>query len=406
MKYIVVVGDGMADYPINELDGRTPLEVAEKPNMDFIAEEGRCGLLRTLKKGMPLGSDIANLRILGYDTEKYYTGGRGPLEAASIGISLGRYDIAFRCNLITVEDGRIKDHSAGHISSNEGEKLIEYINKKFGTDNIKFYPGVSYRNILVLKGKEFSDKIKCVPPHDIINQEISKNLVKPTESEGRKTAELLNKMILESKSILENHNINIKRREKGKLMANSIWFWGHGRRLEMPSFMERYGIKGAMISAVDLLRGIGVYLGMDVIDVPNITGYLDTNYEGKADFAIKALERNDLVYVHLEATDEASHEGSIEKKIKAIEDLDKRLLGRIIRGISKDMEYTLAVLTDHATPIKLRTHTHDFVPFAIYNPKNEGDKVKRFTENETKKGFYGKRDALEFMNLLLYNKSK
>ncbi len=402
MKYVVFIGDGMADHPVSELNGRTPLEVAVKPHIDSIAREGRCGLLKTLREGLPLGSDVANLTVLGYDPRIYHSGGRGPLEAASMGVSLDSDDIAFRCNLITVEGERIIDHSGGHISSREGAELIKAVDKEFGKEDIVFYPGVGYRNILVLKGREYSDKVKCMPPHDIVNQKVSLNLVESISGSGIKTADLLNRMILESRVLLEKHPVNLGRIRSGKPLANSIWFWGHGRKLEMPSFSERYGIKGALISAVDLLKGIGVCLGMEIIDVPGITGYLDTNYEGKADYALKALENNDLVYVHVEAIDEASHEGSASKKIKAIEDFDKRLVGRVLEGLqASGDDYAIAVLPDHATPIKVRTHTSDLVPFAIYSPLVPGDEVMKYTENDVARGFYGERDALEFMSILL-----
>jgi 2,3-bisphosphoglycerate-independent phosphoglycerate mutase len=400
MKYIVVLGDGMADRSLKALNGKTPLEVAKKPNMDFISRNGRSGLLETLSEDMPLGSDIANLRILGYDPKKYYTGGRGSLEAASRGVKLGKDDIAFRCNLITEENGILKDYSGGHISTSEAGELVKFVGDKFGSRGIEFHPGVSYRHILVLRSVRYSTAIQCTPPHDMVGGKIEGNLAKPIDESGKETADLLNKFTLESKNLLETHPVNLRRREDGKPMANMLWFWGAGRRLELPKFRERFGINGALISAVDLLRGIAVYLGLDVIDVPGATGYLDTDYEGKADKAIESLKKSDLVYIHVESPDEAGHEGSIEKKIKAIEDLDKRLIGRILPAFG-GKEFTIAVLPDHATPVEVRTHTLDPVPFAIFSMDGKADSVEFYSEKAAREGSYGVRKGTEFMNLLL-----
>jgi len=400
MKYIVVLGDGMSDRPLKKLDGKTPLEVAKKPNMDFIARNGCCGLLKTLSEDMPLGSDIANLSVLGYDPKRYYTGGRGPLEAASMGIKLDKEDIALRCNLITEKNGILKDYSGGHISTEEARELINFVEKKFGTREIEFHPGVGYRHILVLRSNRYSTAIHCNPPHDIVGKKIVDNLVKPLDESGKETSKLLNKLILESKDILKSHPVNLRRKKNGKLIANMLWFWGAGRKLELPKFKERFGLNGALISAVDLLRGIAVYLGLDVIDVPGATGYLDTDYEGKAERAIKSLETRDFVYIHVEAPDEAGHEGNINKKIKAIEDLDKRLIGKILNSL-KGRKFTIAVLPDHATPIEVRTHTTDPVPFAIYSTERKGDFVESYSEKSAEKGSYGIKEGTEFMRLLL-----
>ncbi len=400
MKYIVVLGDGMSDRPLKELGGKTPLEVAKKPNMDFIARNGHCGLLKTLSEDMPLGSDIANLRVLGYDPKKYYTGGRGPLEAASMGIRLRESDIALRCNLITEENGILKDYSGGHISTEEAMELINLVEGRFGTREIEFHPGVGYRHILILKSRRYSTAIRCNPPHDIMGKKIADNLIKPLDESGRETSRLLNKLILRSKPILESHPVNLRRKKDGKLIANMLWFWGAGKRLELPKFKERFGLNGALISAVDLLRGIGVYLGLDVIDVPGATGYLDTDYEGKADRAIEALEIRDFVYIHVEAPDEAGHEGDVNKKIKAIEDLDKRLIGKILNSL-RGREFTIGILPDHATPIEVRTHTTDPVPFAIYSTERKGDSVESYSERSAELGSYGIKEGTEFMNLLL-----
>ncbi|HEX54860.1 MAG: cofactor-independent phosphoglycerate mutase [Candidatus Altiarchaeales archaeon] len=404
MKYIVIVGDGMADYRIRELGDKTPLEVADKPNMDFIASEGMNGLLRTIPEDMEPGSDIANLSILGYDPKHYYPGGRGPLEAISAGIKLKDDDIVFRCNLITERDSILIDYSAGHISNKEARDLVNALNEKFANESIRFYPGVSYRNLLVIRNaKKFSMEIKCTPPHDIIGRDIRTNLIVPKHENGKETAEFLNNLILKSKEVLENHIVNIERMNSGKNPANMIWLWGFGRTVRIPKFREKFNLDGSLISAVTLLKGIGHYIGLNVIDVPGATGYLDTNYENKARYALKSLDDGDFVYVHVEAPDEASHEGSIEKKIKAIEDLDRRLISKILNKLSNESEFRISILTDHATPISIRTHTRDPVPFAIYAPMNNKDSVKRYDENSAKNGTYGIRKGTEFMNLLLKN---
>ncbi len=391
----------MSDRPLRDLGNRTPLEAASTEYMDYIAEKGRCGLLRTLREGLPLGSEVANLIVLGYDPVRYHLGGRAPLEAAGIGVKLSGEETAYRCNLITVGDDKIVDHSGGHITSREGMELIKAAGERFGGEDVKFYPGVSYRNILVLGGR-YNGNVKCMPPHDIIGQRWDGNLVKPLSEEARETAELLNDMIKDSISLLEKHPVNLKRERRGQSKANCLWFWGQGKRLEMPSFRERYNLDGALISAVDLLKGIGFYIEMEVLDVPGATGYLDTNYKGKADYALDALQSNDFVYVHVESIDEASHEGSVEKKIKALEDLDRRLVGRIIEGLDEiDDDVSIAVLPDHSTPIEERTHALDLIPFAIYNPLVGGDDVKKYSEKEAVNGYYGVRDGLEFIKLLL-----
>lgn len=391
MRYIVIVGDGMADYPLEELDGRTPLQAADTPNMDFIAAHGRCGLLRTIPEGMEAGSDIANLSILGYDPLKYYAG-RGPLEAASIGIELGDNDLAFRCNLITEEDGRIKDYCADHISSEEARALIEEVERAFG-DVGEFYPGVSYRHLFVLRNS--AQELETTPPHDVLKGRIEEHLVKPRDSP---LAAKLNKVILESKTVLSKHKVNLRRVKEGKNPGNMLWFWGQGRRPEMEPLQEKYGLRGAVVSAVDLIKGIGYYAGMEILEVEGVTGYYDTNYEGKAKATMRALRDNDYVYVHVEAIDEASHAGDLEMKLKTIEDFDKRLVGRILDGIDEDI--AVALLPDHLTPIKVRTHVKDPVPFAIYS-RNEMDNVKTFDEVEANKGSFSSLEGEEFMRALL-----
>lgn len=391
MKYIIVIGDGMADYPLEELNGRTPLEEAHTPNMDFIANKGKNGRLKTIPEGIGAGSDIANLSILGYDPKKYYTG-RGPIEAASIGVEMGPKDIAFRCNLITEKNGIIEDYCADHISSEEAKKLMEEMNHAFG-DIGNFYPGVSYRNLFLLH--DSNEEINTTPPHDVLGSRIIDNLVKPENN----TAKKLNKMILDSKNLLSKHEVNIKRVKEGKKPGNMVWLWGQGRKPKMETFKERYGISGAIISAVDLIKGIGIYAGMEIVKVPGATGYYDTNYEGKAEYILKALDKHDFVYAHVEAPDEASHAGDIEMKIKTIEDLDKRLIGTLLRKLEGD--YTIAVLPDHVTPIKSRTHTSEAVPFAIYSPSIRGDGVKTFNEKSVKDGSLGIFEGKDFLNFLL-----
>ncbi len=401
MKYIVAVGDGMADYPIDELGGRTPLQVADTPNMDSIASQGMCGLFKTIPDGMAVGSDTANLSVMGYDPGKYYTG-RGPIEAASMGVELEDNDTAFRCNLITQKDGKIADYCAGHITTEEAEELIDALNKsdiKSGTG--EFHLGISYRHLFVLRNAE--EKVICTPPHDVIGGRISDYLIKAETQKGSRIAEKLNKMILESANVLENHPVNVKRKKDGKNPANMVWLWGQGGRPNIEPLKQKFGISGAVISAVDLIRGLGVLMGMDVVDVPGATGYYDTNYEGKADHAIEALENHDYVYLHVEGIDEVSHSGDLEMKIKTIEDFDRRVIGRILDNLAGlKWDYKIAVLPDHPTPIKARTHVSDPVPFAVYHLSQEkGDGVRRFDESSVKKGSFGLVEGEEFMRLLL-----
>lgn len=342
MKYVVLVGDGMADYPLEALEGKTPLQVAHTPNMDFISTEGKSGIVRTIPDGMYPGSDIANLSILGYDPRKYYTG-RGPLEAASMGVSLGEGEVAFRCNLVTVKEDILVDYSARHISTEEGRALIQLIDEKLGSESISFHPGISYRHLLVLKGCE---KVRCVPPHDIVGQPMEENL---PSGEG---SEVLKKLMHDSRSIL------------GEYM---IWPWGPGKAPHMPSFKDKYDLSGSVISAVNLIKGIGRCAGLQIINVPGATGYLDTNYKGKADYALSSLENKDFVFVHVEAPDEAGHAGDIRAKIKAIEDFDEKVVGTMLDGLSKYEGYKIMVLPDHPTPISLRTHTSDPVQYAMFS---------------------------------------
>lgn len=388
----------MADYPLEELDGRTPLQVADTPNMDKLAKKGRCGKLRTIPQGMPSGSAVANLSILGYDPRIYFRG-RGVLEAVSMGIELSPEDVAFRCNTICVEDDRIKNHSGGHITSQEAEQLIKTIDDILGNEWIKFFPGVSYRHILVLRGNEFSANVLCTPPHDVIGAPVAGVLPNTKEKEAKKTAELLKKIILDSRNVLEEHPVNLARQRQGKDKANMLWPWSPGRKPRMRNFLERFRIKGAVISAVDLIRGLGVYAGFDVIKVKGATGLYNTNYEGKAEACLKALRDYDLVWVHVEASDEASHQGDIDLKIKTIEYFDKRLVGKVLANINE--EVCIALLSDHLTPIRLRTHIAEVVPFLIYDPEKEGDEVTRFDEFSCAKGSLGLLEGDAFIKLFL-----
>ncbi|OGW33369.1 MAG: cofactor-independent phosphoglycerate mutase [Nitrospirae bacterium GWC2_42_7] len=391
MKYVVIIGDGMADHPIRELKGLTPLQSAFTPNMDRLAAGSILGMVRTIPKGMPPGSDVANLSILGYDPAKFYSG-RAPLEAASIGVSLKKDDAVYRCNLVTLKYNRVKtralmeDHSSGHISTKEADVLIKDINKNLGTDKIKFYTGVSYRHLMIWsKG---ITELECVPPHDILGKDIAD--YQPVGNGD----DLLRQLMIDSVDILENHPINKKRIKQGKNPANSIWLWGQGRRPKIPTFKEKYSLKGSLVSAVDLTKGLGIYAGFEILKVPGITGYLDTNYKGKADAALKSLKKVDLVYVHVEAPDEAGHSGKYKDKVKAIEDFDKLVVGTIIKGMKNFEEYKILLMPDHATPIEIRTHTDEPIPFVIFDSKK-----KRVNANA---GF--NEDILKRKNLVVFEK--
>ncbi|MGD0204029.1 MAG: cofactor-independent phosphoglycerate mutase [Candidatus Bathyarchaeia archaeon] len=387
MKYILVVGDGMADYPVPELGNKTPLQAAYKPNMDSIAAKGQSGLIKTVPDELSPGSETAICSLLGYDPRKYCTG-RGPLEAPSRGIRLGENDAAYRCNLITEKDGVIVDYSAGHITTEESSRLIASINKAFGKlGKIEFYLGLDYRHFLILRNIPKPELIQCTPPHDAIGVNVSAVLPKAKSAEAEKTARLLRELINRSGGILRTHPVNIAREKAGKRPGNLIWPWGGGKKPSMPTLREKYGLKAAVISAVDLVKGIGTYAGMEIINVPGATGLYNTNYEGKADAALKALEDNDLVFVHVEAPDEAGHIRDYALKVKTIEDLDKRLLGRILDGLTEP--YAIAISPDHPTPIRIGTHSRDPVPFAIKSPFLKPDGVKKFDEFSARNGAFG-----------------
>lgn len=398
MKYVILIGDGMADYPIPERDNKTALQIASTPNLDFIATAGICGAVKTIPEGMDAGSDIATLSILGYDPAKYHTG-RGPLEAMGMRIPLDEGDIAFRCNLITESEGRIVDYSGGHITNEEARGLIAALNEELqvrveGTQ-IELYPGVSYRNVLVLKLGDYvferEKEVGGAPPHDIIGARIADEL--PRE-------EILKNIVLTSREILEGHEINVRRAEENKRKANMVWLWSGGRKPSMPAFCDTYGVSGSVISGVYLVKGVGQCVGLDVIDVPGATGYIDTNYEGKAEYALRSLRGQDFVLVHVEAPDEAGHLGDIDLKVKAIEDFDKFVVGKMLRGLEDEFAdtggekgYKILVMPDHYTPVSVRTHTKEPVPFAIFQSQAEssgkerrGKKACTFDETSAKKG--------------------
>lgn len=372
-KCLVLIGDGMSDHPLKELGGKTPLEAAMTPNLDRLARGGSCGWTRNVPPGMEPGSDVAAMSIFGYDPKKYYMG-RGPLEAASLGIRLNPGEVAFRCNLVTVRDGKMRDFTAGHISTAGARKIFGALNRKLGTKNIRFYPGLSYRNLLVMRDDRSGTlaNLKTTPPHDITGKPIRGHL--PAGKGGECLVSLMN----ESEVVL--HEM--------KTRATMIWPWGQGRTPRMPSFRRRYGKRAAVITAVHLLKGLGRILGMEVIDVPGATGYLDTNYKGKAEYALRALKRNDVVFVHVEAPDEAGHEGNIKHKIRAIEDFDRLVVGTVLNGIRSTgyPDIRILVLPDHPTPIELMTHTAEAVPFAIYPAiGRKPSAVGAYSEKEIKK---------------------
>lgn len=404
MKTIIVVGDGMADYPVPELGGRTPLMAAHKPAMDRIAREGRTGLFRTIEPDLPAGSEIANLTVLGYDPHKVYQG-RGVLEAASLGVQLAQDDVALRVNLICVEDGRIRSHSAGHISNAEAHRLIGDLQAHFRALNVRLVPGLSYRHVLAVPGGDA--RLECAPPHDHVGEPFRDLLVTPLDPAAQPTADLLNRLILESQAFLCDHPVNRKRVDEGLQPANSLWPWSPGKRPQMETFQQRFGVSGAVITAVDLIKGLGVYAGLDVIPVAGATGLYDTNYEGKADACLGALADHDFVYVHVEAPDEAGHEKDVALKVRCIEDLDRRLVQRVLDGLEqRGIEAVVAVLPDHPTPIAVGTHTRDAVPVAIRDPRLPPDDVSRFDEESVKAGILGLLQGAEFIEMAMSGRAE
>lgn len=399
MKYIIFLADGAADIPVPDLGDKTPLQVAKKPAIDRIARLGRCGSFVTVDDDMPPGSEVANLTVLGYDPHECYQG-RGVIEAASMGVKLNDTDIAMRCNLICIADGRIKNHSAGHISTPEAHKLIRHVDRYIGGEDVHFFPGISYRHLMVLD--QGSTDFECFPPHDHVGEKIEDLMIVPKSDEARPTVDRLNDMIRCSWKLLPEHSVNQARVQAGKDPANSIWFWSQGRKPKMKTLKEQYGITGAVISAVDLIKGLGVYAGLDVIDVPGATGLIDTNYEGKADACLKALEDHDFVYVHVEASDEAGHARDVKQKVLAIEYLDSRLITRVMKGIEdKGIETTVAVLPDHLTPVANGNHVHGPVPVAILNPNLEPDSVQTYDETACAAGALGQLRGDRFIRTVL-----
>ncbi|MBE6300354.1 MAG: cofactor-independent phosphoglycerate mutase [Parabacteroides distasonis] len=400
MKTIIILGDGMADEPIEALGGKTPMQYAQTPYMDQLARLGVTGRLKTVADGFHPGSEVANMAILGYDLPTVYEG-RGVLEAASIGYELQPGEMAMRCNLICVEGDILKNHSSGHITTEEADELIQFLNEQLGSDRIQFHTGVSYRHLLVIKGAD--KRLDCTPPHDVPLQPFRPLMVKAEVPEAQGTADLLNELILKSQQLLASHPINKKRIAEGKDPANSIWPWSPGYRPAMQTMQEMYGFKqGSVISAVDLIRGIGVYAGLKVIEVEGATGLYDTNYEGKAQAALEALKTDDFVYLHVEASDEAGHEGDVELKIQTIENLDKRILRILFEELQTwDEPVAIAVLPDHPTPCAIRTHTNTPVPFLIYKPGQTPDAVTCFDESAVLNGKYGILSNNEFIKELL-----
>lgn len=399
MKTIIILGDGMADEPIEALGNKTPLQAANTPYIDLLAAKGKSGLLDTIPAGFKPGSEIANLSVLGYNVPLVFEG-RGSLEAASMEIDIAPGEMAMRCNVICIENGKIKNHSAGHISTEEAAELIKFLEKELGDDIASFYPGVSYRHLLKIKGG--NKNLDCTAPHDVIGTPFEDVLIKATTPDAQETATYLNNLILKSQELLKDHPINKKRIAEGKDPANSIWPWSPGYRPKMQTLQELYGIKsGSVISAVDLIMGIGKYAGLKLIHVEGATGLYDTNYEGKSQAAIDALKNDDFVYLHIEASDEAGHEGDYELKKKTIEYLDSRVVKTIYEATKDwDEPITIAILPDHPTPCHLRTHTNKPVPFLIYRSNGDSDNVQVYDEFESAKGVYGTLVGHEFMDTL------
>lgn len=403
MKHIILLGDGMADWPCEELGGKTLLQYANTPHLDWLARNGKNGLLQTVQKGFHPGSEVANSSILGYDQNLVYEG-RGPLEAASIGVELADDDLVLRCNLVCLEGDLLKNHSCGRLETEEGDILIRFLQEKLGSDRIHFYTGVQYRHLLVIKGG--NKHLRCTPPHDIPLKPWREHMLQAECHEAEETAQLLTDLILRSQELLAYHPLNIERQERGLDPANCIWPWGGGYRPKMKPLTETYPqIKsGAVITAVDLIRGIGRYAGLDIIHVPGATGLWDTDYRGKANAAIDALRTKDFVYLHVEACDEAGHDGDMQLKLNCIENFDHKLVAPILDEVGKWNEpVAIALLPDHPTPILHRTHTAEPVPFCIYYPGIEPDGVLTFDEVAAKEGAYGLLEGdgfiREFMNI-------
>lgn len=404
MKYVVILGDGMADYPVPELNNKTPLEAANKPNIDALAEKGELGLVKTVPDHLnPPGSDIANMSVMGYDPDVFYTG-RSPLEAVSMGLTLEPEDLAVRCNLVTLSDEAVYeektmiDYSSDEITTAESTELINYVQDKLGTDSLHLYPGISYRHCLIYKipGQV---KLLCTPPHDISDKPIKDYLPKAPESA------VLLEIMKKSYELLKDHPVNKARIAAGKRPANSLWFWGEGRKPALADFKKTYGVKGAVVSAVDLIKGLGYCANMEVINVPDVTGNINTNFTGKMQATVDFLKNGgDFVYLHMEAPDECGHRHEIDNKVKSIEIIDKEVVGPICEALGKIDNFKLLIMPDHPTPLALRTHTHDAVPYLIYDSrKDSGAKGRRYTESYGKDSGIYRPAGHELMKYFLEN---
>ena len=401
MKTFVLVLDGMADEPIEQLEGKTPLEAAKTPNMDRLAREGKTGLARTIPKGLTPASDVGNLAILGYDPQKYYCG-RGPLEAANLGIELKEGEVAFRCNLITADGDKLADYTAGFITTDEARGLIEHLEKKMGADGIRFYPGTRYRHLAIFKEPRAAEgflKTACSPPHDIAGWKISDHWPKGPE------AKRLIALMESSRQVLPGHEVNQVRVDLKENPANMIWLWGQGTKAKIPTYQERWGLTGAVISAVDLVKGAGRLAGLEVIEVPGATGYYDTNYEGKAKAALKSLKKKEVVYLHVEAADEAGHNGELRQKIAAIENFDRLVVGTILEHAHTLGDVRILVMPDHPTPVEKRTHTSDPVPFVIWGQGIAASDAAGYGESVAKSSGWFVEEAHEILPDLLTKKT-
>ena len=402
MKYIIILPDGVADLPIEELGGKTPLEVAKHPNMDRIAREGIAGLAHTIPSGFKPGSDVGCMSVFGYDPRKYYTG-RAPLEAAAQGIALKEGDVAFRCNTVFIKDGIMVDYSAGHIESADSHALIRSVNEKLGKKyGVEFHAGVGYRHLMIVRSSKFEvqskdlAKTECVPAHDISDKPVADFATKGP------AAEWLGKILCEAAGILNEHPVNQRRIKEGKRPANQLWFWGQGTATAFPPFQKEYGLRAGCISAVDIVRGLGTLTGFDSIKVPGITGYFDTNYKGKAEYALESLDDHDLVLIHIEPTDEAGHMGDVQKKIQAIEDTDRLVVATVLEGLEKRKEpFAVMVVPDHPTSTKLKTHISDPVPFAIFSHQGLKDDIQAYNETAVKQSDHRFEEGYQLMAFFL-----
>ncbi len=400
MKYLVILADGFADQPIERFGGKTPMMAAKTPHIDKLCQISSCGYLKTVPDSLHPGSEVANMTIMGYDAEKYYEG-RGVLEAAALGVDIEPNDLVFRCNLVTEENGTLVNHSAGHISTEEARELINSLNEHLGNESIQFYTGVSYRHVMVIKGGKRG--VMCTPPHDVPGSPVDTILPKPMENES---VALLRKLMFESIDLLNSHPVNVKRKNKELPIANMIWPWSPGFKPAMPTLKELYGLKsGVVISAVDLIHGLGKLGGLKSVFVEGATGLYNTNYSGKTKAALEALNDNEYVFLHIEAPDEAGHEGDVELKIRTLEDIDQLVVKPVLEYLDQHKnEVSVAMLPDHPTPCELRTHTRDNVPFMIYRPGVEADDITEYNETSVLTGQHGFVDQTEFMKLLLSGK--